>query len=274
MKTLVTHLFPHLDDVAGLWLLKRFDPALKQARMRFMPTAAGGVKLPASEIGVGVGRGRYDEHKGDKKDSATSLIWKDLKRRGHLPAGRRGRAVAALADYVKRGDLGQFIGRPENFFNESAILQLIAGLKGEDSLSATETGFRLLDARLIMQEQRLAIEDAVRRGRRFMTRWGKGIGLTVEAIPQVVSSYTAETGYAVIALAHPTGKYLHVRANPRSKADLTRLAKEVMANEPDGAWYFHHSKKMLIHGDLVAPTKSRSRYNLKDMTRLIKKFYA
>ena len=64
-----------LVAVAALWLLKRFEPSLKKSHFRFVPTSASGVKLPAHEIGVGVGRGKYDEHKGDLKDSAASLVW-------------------------------------------------------------------------------------------------------------------------------------------------------------------------------------------------------
>jgi hypothetical protein len=51
-KTLVTHLFPHLDDVAGFWLLKRFDTKLRDANLMFVPTKAGGVKLDSGHIGV------------------------------------------------------------------------------------------------------------------------------------------------------------------------------------------------------------------------------
>lgn len=272
-KTLVTHLFPHLDDVAGFWLLTRFDPAFKSARLKFIPTTAKGAKLGAGETGVGVGRGKYDEHKGDVKDSATSLIWKDLKRRALLPSGLRGRAVAALADYVRRGDLGEYIGKPGNFFNLSGIFQTMAGLPGESSASATKLGLRTLDAFVTLFEQRIKVEDAVKRGAKFMTRWGKGVSLTVDALPGSVSSVVAELGYAIVVLKHPSGAYLHVRATPSSGANLTRLAQLVRAEEPEKEWYFHHSKKMLLQGDLVAPTAKRTRFTPALIVALLKTFY-
>lgn len=273
-KTLVTHLFPHLDDVAGFWLLKRFDPACKNARLKFLPTTAKGLRLSAREIGVGVGRGKYDEHKGDRKDSATSLIWKDLKRRRHLPSGIVGRALAMLVDYVRRGDLGEYIGDPMNFVNLSGTLQTIAGLPKQDSQSASKMGLIMTDALLRTYVERTKVVMAIERGHAFKTRWGRGIGIVTDAIPQTVSSVTAELGYQLVALEHPSRRYVHVRAHPKSKADLTKLAKYVRRIDADDEWFFHQSKKMLIHGDLVAPTSKRSRFHLSDMVKLIRHLYA
>ncbi len=272
-KTIVTHLHPHLDDVAAAWLLKRFDAALKNAKLKFVPTSAGGIRLSKNEIGVGVGRGSYDEHKGDRRDSAVSLVWKDLKRRGKLPAGDEGKALAGLVDVVRRGDLGEYIGRPGNFFNVAQIVQTLSGLPGEDSRSASLAGFKLLDAMLHLHHEKISIERAVGRGRRFSTKWGRGIGLVSDALPGSVSTLLAEKGFALVVLQHPGRAYLHVRAAPSSRADLTKLAALVRTHEPDREWYFHHSKKMLLHGDLVAPTRKRTSYAISAMIALIRKLY-
>lgn len=242
--------------------------------MRFLPTSAKGLKLSDAETGVGVGRGKYDEHKGDLRDSATSLIWKDLKRRRLLPSRLEGRAVAAMVDYVRRGDLGEYIGQPGNFFNLSSMFQTLAGLPGGNSGSATRTGLKMLDALVALYGERIKVEDAVRRGSKFMTKWGSGVAVTTDAIPGSVSSVIAERGYALVILQHPSKAYLHVRATPTVKADLTALKDAVKAAEPDTQWYFHHSKAMLLHGDLVAPTAIRSRFTLPSMTKLVKKLYA
>ncbi len=272
-KTLVTHLFPHRDDVAALWLLKRYEPSLKTAHFRFLPTSASGLKLSTHEIGVGVGRGKYDEHKGDLKDSATSLVWKDLKRRGKLPGGAIGKALAALVDDVRRGDMGAGIGTPGHFRNDTKILQTIAGLPGSDSLLATGWGFVLMDALLALYAEREEALKAIRAGKVFTTRFGKGVTVRSKMLPGMASTISAELGFAMIVLEHPTRAYLHVRAAPTSNIDLTKLAKEVRATEPDLEWYLHHSKRMLLHGDLVAPTKLRTRFTPKSMVALIKKIY-
>ncbi len=272
-KILVTHLFPHRDDVAALWLLKRYEPSLKAAHFRFLPTSAGGLKLSATEIGVGVGRGKYDEHKGDLKESAASLVWKDLKRRGKLPKGAEGSALAALVDDVRLGDMGTGIGTPGHFRNDTKILQTIAGLPGGDSLMATGWGFVLMDALLALYGEREVALKAIRAGKTFVTKFGKGVAVRSKILPGMASTMSAELGFALIVLEHPSRAYLHVRAAPSSKIDLTQLAKTVRAVEPKLEWYLHHSKRMFLHGDLVAPTKLRTRFTLKTMSALIKKLY-
>ncbi len=271
---LVTHLIPHLDDIAALWLLVRFDLACKNSHLKFVPTSPEGIVLASGEIGVGVGRGKYDEHKGDKKDSAASLVWKDLKRRKKLPNGLHGRAVAALVDYVRRGDLGEFIGKKGPTFSVSEILRALTKVAGEDSRSATLLGFRMLDAMRVLYGERIQIDEAIRRGAKFSTRWGRGVAITVDAVPGAISNRIAELGYAMVVLRYPDSGYLHVRCTPGTRADLSRLGRFLMRAEPQARWYLHHSHKILIQGDRIAPIKIRSQYSQSELVGLLKKFYA
>jgi hypothetical protein len=268
--TLVTHLFPHRDDVAGLWLLQRFDPKYFDANLMFLPTGAN-VHLDANHIGIGTGRGIYDEHKGDINDSATSLVWKDLKRRKLLPKGSKGAALAALVESIRLGDMGTGIGQPNHWRNDTKVLQTIAGLPGQDSITATRWGYTLMDALLELYEKREVAVRAIQKGIKFQTRWGRGIAIKSDVLPGMASTVSAELGYALVALEHPSHRYIHVRSNPHAKTNLTRLYNEVRKIDGDSAWYLHHSKRLLIHGDLVAPTDLRSKLKLKDMVKLIKK---
>jgi len=274
MKTLVTHVIPHLDDIAALWLLVRFDPSAKRAPLKFVETSPEGVKLPKGAVGVGVGRGIYDEHKGDKKDSAVSLVWKDLKRKGRTPKGLAGAALAELVDFVRRGDMGEYIGKEGPGIAMATTLRALAKLPGETSESATRVGFRLLDAMLVLYEERARIDAAIARGTKFATKWGRGVGISVEAVPGMVSGRIAELGYALVVLRYPENGFLHVRATPGTRVDLSKLAKLVMKEEPKARWYLHHSKKMLLQGDWIAPVSTRTKYGVSDMIRLIRKLYA
>lgn len=271
---LVTHVIPHLDDIAALWLLVRFEPAARQAPLKFVQTAPEGVKLLKGEIGLGVGRGRYDEHKGDLKDSAVSLVWKDLKRRGKTPKGLQGAALAELVDYVRRGDMGEYIGKEGPGMPLPTTLRALAKRPGESSRSATLVGFRLLDAMLDLYGERAKIDAAIARGKKFTTKWGRGIGISVEAVPGMVSGRIAELGYAMVVLHYPKEGFLHVRATPGTRVDLSKLAKLVMKEEPQARWYLHHSKKMLLQGDWVAPVTTRSNHDVAGLIRLIRKLYA
>jgi hypothetical protein len=271
--TLVTHLFPHRDDVAGLWLLQRYNPKFRDANLMFIPTGAN-VKLDPGHVGIGTGRGIYDEHKGDVNDSATSLVWKDLKRQKLLPHGLEGAALATLVEMVRRGDMGFGIGQPNHWRNDTKILQTIAGLPGQDSILATRWGYTLMDALLVLYMERATAIRDIKKGIKFQTRWGRGIAIKSEVLPGMASTISAELGYALVALEHPSHRYIHVRSNPKTKTNFTRLYREIRKIDGDSTWFLHQSKRLLIHGDLVAPTPVRSHLHLKDMVKLIKKICA
>ena len=268
--TLVTHPAPHIDDVAGLWQLQRFDPKYRDANLMFIPADAAR-RLGANHVGVGVGRGAYDEHKGDKKDSAATLVWKDLKRRKLLPGGLAGAALTQLVADILHDDLGLSIGQPGDFRSNSHVLRTIAGLPEQDSILATRWGYVLMDALLELYIKHETAARACRKGIRFMTRWGKAIAIRSDIPPFMASEISAELGYALVVIEHPQGRYLNVRSNPRSQTNLARLAAAVRQIDGSDAWYLHHSKRLLIHGGLSSPTDQRSKLRLEDMVKLIKK---
>jgi hypothetical protein len=96
---------------------------------------------------------------------------------------------------VRLGDMGSGIGSPTHFRNDTKVLQTIAGLPGKDSIIATHWGFTLMDALYkLYAEREKAIHD-IRRGQKFMTKWGKGIAIKSDIIPGMASTISAELGY-------------------------------------------------------------------------------
>ena len=87
MKTLVTHINPHLDDISAIWIFKKFHPDFKDAEIEFINASRDeALKNESGEkIYFGTGGGKYDEHKGDLEDCAASLVWKDIKAKGLAP---------------------------------------------------------------------------------------------------------------------------------------------------------------------------------------------
>lgn len=271
--TLVTHPAPHIDDVAALWQLQRFDPKYTDANLMFVPAEAARDLLP-NHVGVGVGRGAFDEHKGDKKECATTLVWKYLRRRKLLPGGLVGAALVQLVADVLHDDLGLNVGQPGNFRSNSHLLRTIAGLPDQDSILATRWGYTLMDALLELYVKREVALRAVRKGIRFQTRWGKAIAVRSDIPPFMASDISAELGYALVVVEHPKRLYLNVRSYPRSSTDLSKLASAVREIDGFDAWYLHHSKRMLIHGGLTSPADHRSKLRLENMVKLMKKVCA
>ena len=144
-KTLVTHINPHLDDITGIWLFMKFHPDFKDAEIEFVSAAAG--NLPAEESGgkiyIGVGRGKFDEHKGDLDDSATSLVYKYLKEEGFTPSEISGEALEELVEFVRLDDLGRLknIQYPE--FSTPGFIRVFGGEKSSNE--NVELGLKILD---------------------------------------------------------------------------------------------------------------------------------
>ena len=85
MKTLITHINPHLDDISAIWLfkrslragaLKRFDREFSEASIEFINASRDAALKDESKdkIYFGTGGGEFDEHKGDLEDCAASLV--------------------------------------------------------------------------------------------------------------------------------------------------------------------------------------------------------
>src|SRR3989338_6642457 len=88
MKTLITHTLPHLDDICAMWLMKRYFLETKDAAIVFIPAneKGGDIVDNSDYIYIGIGRGKFDEHKGDIGQCATTLVFLFLQEKGCFDA--------------------------------------------------------------------------------------------------------------------------------------------------------------------------------------------
>ncbi|MBI4133199.1 hypothetical protein HY478_01145 [Candidatus Uhrbacteria bacterium] len=272
MKTFVTHIRPHLDDICGIWLYQKYVPSWKKAVLRFIPTSPTGgtpyggkpVDSDPHIIHVGVCRGKYDEHKGNTHDSAASLVWKDLRRRKLTPRDAdAAEALARLVHHVLEGDLGKRGGKPDRIYE---IGRVIMGVP--NSLERTRATFVMLDGLLNLLTDRVKLDRDWRKKKVFETRWGRGVGLTSK-IKATDRAY--EEGYVLVAQVDPIRHYRSIRAYGLSRVDLSRAYRRARALEPQAEWYFHHSKRMLICGSDVASLRHPSKLTLGQLIALVKK---
>lgn len=110
IEKIAVHQNPHLDEIAAIWLLRRFGQhqyeGIGEAEIVFWTTGATPDGQPASEwqrrgvIAVGIGRGKYDEHAdcpSDRVQSCFSLVAEDLGVAGDP-------ALQHILEYVTRTD--------------------------------------------------------------------------------------------------------------------------------------------------------------------------
>ncbi|KPJ84937.1 hypothetical protein AMJ57_05000 [Parcubacteria bacterium SG8_24] len=265
--TILTHLRPHLDDVCGIWLLRRYLPGSRDASIGFISTNEKVDQTDEDTIHVGVGRGRFDEHKGDQGSCAASLVLAFLEQEVGLPDGDRP-ALRRLVDWVLKEDTGQLNTMPHREFSVPVILKSYYEIRENDSLAVTELGFEILDALFAAQRSLVELEEDWKKRIEFDSSYGRGVGLVTDA--REVDSYAYSRGFDLVVYANAAGTYHNVKARTGSGIDLIALRDKLKEREPEAGWYFHHSGLMLICGGLLAPDVKPSRLTVEEIVGLIK----
>jgi len=276
--TIVTHIRPHLDEVCALWIIQKYWPQFAEADIEFVATGpTGGERWNDVEpdsnpfvVYVGVGQGRFDEHKGaegDDQESAASLVWKETKEKYNIPKGYQ-TAVERIVEYVKQEDLGQFMKGENNQFNLPAILSGIYGVNNRDSAKEYTIGREVMEGIMFEMIKRVSAEKDWAGRKEFETPWGRGAALIsdISGIERIAYS----EGFVLI-VNHNTAKTYHgFRADPDSEVDLTNVALRIEQLEPQAEWFLHQSKRMLLCGGSITNTTNHSNLTLDQLIDLVK----
>ncbi len=269
-KTLVTHINPHLDDIAAIWLIKRFFSEFKGAKIEFISAEKGesGVSDDDNTLHIGVGRGKYDEHKGDIGESAMSLVWLDIKKRGLAPKNKF--EVQAYERAVKWNTLIDTARLPYWEYDDFDIDNFIRSFKNDakDSLKTVKLGEEILDRiypSLVKTFQGLA--DWEKRIE-FKSKWGKVVAIESASFGR---SYAYKMGFAVVIVSHNKGgRFIGITAPGTSDLDLTPIYVKLTQIEPAVGWFLHHGKKMILCGAASAPEVVRSKLTLPEVIEIVK----
>jgi hypothetical protein len=269
MKTLVTHVRPHLDDICAMWLMLRYASEARGAKLEFIVTNAvgGKVKDDPDYIYIGVGRGKYDEHKGDVGQCATTLVFNDLKGRATWDDIER-RALERIVAWVLEEDTGKLSDIPYREFSVPLILQGEYAVTDRDSKAVTELGIRILDALFSTQKNMVRLDDDWAQRIEFDSRFGRAVAMS--SFAREVENHAYAKGFDLVVFVNPDMTYHNIRAKAGTAIDLTSVHEDLKKREPEAGWYFHHSKKMLICGGELAPDVKPSKLTLEQMIELVR----
>lgn len=244
---LVTHVRPHLDDICAVWLIRRFWTGADAAPVSYINNNLVPPDVDASpeKIYVGVGRGRFDEHRGVPGACAASLVWDDLRERAAADDLTK-RGVDRLVAWVLKEDTGQFKGQPGREFSVPLILVGHFRLTGKDSAATLAFGLTLLDDLLEVQRDTIRLEDDWQKRVEFPSRFGRAVAVVTDA--QNVDEYAYAHGYDLVLITAPDRSYWTARARVEAPIDLTPVAQKLHGVDPGADWFFHHSKRLLILG--------------------------
>ena len=264
MKTIITHVNPHLDDVCAAWLLQRFYPGWGKARVRFVSARMAPQASSRDTIYIGIGRGKYDEHKGDIGETATTLVWRDV--RAHIKNQLDLHALEMLVSWAKREDLGQYMGNPERSYSIVIAVEHQWNLSGTDG-AHLKVAYAILDAVLNHLRDRAVVERDWAHRIEFQTRWGRGVGLQTSG--RDVSTYAYEKEFVLCARVDKKRGFRGISAHAGSRVDLTAAAVRLRKIDPHAEWFLHHSKKLLLSGSRVAPGMKVSKLPLKKLIEIV-----
>jgi hypothetical protein len=244
MKTLVTHLRPHLDDICAIWLFKKYQPDFKEAKIEFVPLSTTALEETDDRIFLGTGRGRFDEHKGDVEDCATSLVWKFLVKDGFAPKDESEfKAQEVLVEWSRLIDLGR---APLQEFGEFSVQAFIRPKEEDEksSLKAVEMGDWILDQildRLI--DKQLDLKDW-KDHIGFTTKFGKSYAVKSDTIGR---PFCKEQGGDLFLIYKPKNGNVQY-FTPSMEIDLEPIYKKLKELEPKSNWYLHQSHHMVLSG--------------------------
>lgn len=263
-KILVTHINPHLDDITAVWLFKRFVPEFQEAEIKFIAQNEPAPENSSDIICLGVGKGKFDEHRGLPDESSTSLVWKWIKKNNYAPKDEL--AIAALdelSEHIRQEDTGHLVFRT---FDLSSIISGLNVLH-RNSLKTSEYIFPMLDGLLNSLKSNVQLKKDWEKRIEFETKWGKGVALKTKFS---AASFAYNQGFVIVATINPSTNWHTIKANANSSVDLTPIYEKLKKIDPEAYWYFHQSKKMLINGADVAPNVKTSKLTLEEIIELLK----
>jgi len=267
MKTLVTHINPHLDDILGIWLFRKFQPEFKNANLEFISASceAAAKTQPADKIFIGTGGGQFDEHKEGLQTCAGTLVYEYLKEADLIPQDQL--TKRALDKTVKWNELIDTGKAPDCQFDEFSIQSFIRVRDNltDSSKKAVEMGEEILNRILeVLKKKEQSFLDWEKR-QEFASKFGKGYAIFSETINR---EFCREQDGDLFLMYDP--KYKSVQFFTPKEIDLEPIYQKVKQEDPEASWFLHQSHHMVICGSSSAPDSKPSKLSFEELIAVAK----
>lgn len=251
MKTLVTHINPHLDDISAIWIFKKFHLEFKDAQIEFIHASRDEAINQETEdkIYFGTGGGKYDEHKGDLEDCAASLVWKDIKEKGLAPKNETEfKALDDLIEWNRKIDLGKGTDADFGPYGVQAFIRSKQSTQ-EESLKSLKLGEEILDRIFELLKKVKQSEKDWEERVEFDSKFGRSVAVSSESVDR---AFVRSKGFDLILMydpAHQSAQFF----TPSFEIDLEPIYEKLIQKEPNFGWFLHQSHHMVICGSSSAP---------------------
>lgn len=267
MKTLVTHINPHLDDIAAIWLYQKIHPEFKDAEVEFISATNERLENTEDKVYVGVGRGDFDEHKGDLEDCATSLVYKHgLKEiASNQVPNVEAKAIEELVEWVRLDDLGKLEIRDYPDFSIPAWIRSTDSSE-ESSKKTLELGIEILERILRVLKRKYLAEKEWEGRIEFESKFGKSFAIKGEAIDR---SFCREKGGDLFLMYDPESKWTQY-FTPSFEIDLEPIYNKVKELDSEADWFLHQSHHMVICGSSSSPESKVTKLSFEELIEAAK----
>lgn len=299
-KIIVTHMAPDLDAVTSVWLLKKYLPSWRDAKVQFVPAGQKLGGLDANEdtviekysgdevIHVDTGMGALDHHQfQDETKCAASIVYDYVRTQPDtlLRDESEIKALNHIIDLVIDEDHFQQVFHDDSasYLREFTLVGILDGMKLQEGISDTQIlqkGMESLDALILSFQSRVQAEDELKDGKVFSTKWGDAIAL--ETVNDTVMKLAQIKGYSVAVRLDPASHLLRIKAWPRMRKDkqyenvqekdidLTPVYTIVKERDPYASWFLHASKRMLLNGSAKNPQSIPTKLEMDDIIDILK----
>lgn len=257
-----------MDDISAIWLFKRFNPHFSDTNLEFISASMDASKDgSADKIYIGTGGGKYDEHKGDLEDCATSLVWKDFLAKGILPKDEITlKTLEQIVEWNTLIDLGKFpAGQYEEFCVPSFIRSKDSST--ESSKKTVELGFEILDRILeVLKSKQRSLKDYENRIE-FDSSFGLGVAVESENVDRDFCRTQKGNLFIIIDPKHKSVQYF----TPSFEIDLEPIYLKLKEIDKNADWFLHQSHHMILCGATSAPEFSATKLSMKQLIEVTKK---
>ena len=269
MKTLITHINPHLDDIAAIWLFKKFHPEFKDAKVEFISASRdAGILSEGSEskdkIFVGTGGGRFDEHKEGLDTCAGTLVYEYLKEKKYIPEDEITRkALDKLTEWNRLIDTGKALDCQFDEFSVQAFIRTRDN-SPKTSEKSVELGIEILDRILkVLKRKEQSLKDWEKRVE-FTTKFGRSFAVISETVDR---EFCREQEGDLFLMYNP--KYKSIQFfTPSFDIDLKPIYDKVKALDPEASWFLHQSHHMVICGSSSAPDSKPTKLSFEELMKI------
>ncbi|MDO8619607.1 MAG: hypothetical protein Q7R49_06795 [Candidatus Daviesbacteria bacterium] len=266
MKTLVTHINPHLDDIFGIWLYKKYMPDSSGAPVEFISASREAAAKSEDKIFIGTGGGDFDEHKEGLKTCAGTLVFEYVGEHTFLPEDEI--TIKALEEMVEWNlllDTGKMPVREWGEFDVPAFIRPLDG-SSEESLKAVELGKEILDRILeVLKRKQQAILDWAN-AVEFESKFGKSYGIISGTVNR---EFCREKGGDLFLMYDPKKSSVQY-FTPSFEVDLEPIYNKVKELDPAASWFLHQSHHMVICGSGAAPDFQKTKLSFEELIEAAK----